>query len=579
MISLFRSSLLILIASLSAWAHAADPLPFQADSPFHAFYRDSIQPNLDTDDTTRNNYVGMIDNGDRALQIRIHLIRNAVHSIDIQTFIWANDECGSLIFGELLAAAHRGVKVRLIIDHIASLKNSAAIAYLTTASPNIEIKYYRPAAKRLKSSIPMISLNAVIFAGAINQRMHNKMFIVDGAIGITGGRNYDNHYYNRSISYNFKDRDVYVMGPVIRETISSFERYWGFKHSVSSEELLDVVRKLDDDNLEDESFFDDHEDIPLFEQLMIDIEDPDLMRERFIDSLFAAESTRFLVDDPGKNKGLWLFRMWASGKVTEELKHVVAQTEHELVMQTPYVVVNRWARRVFKKIRKRSPDVKFIISTNSFAATDNILAYSALYRLRSPYIRKLGFEIYEFMPHPAIMAEEFPEYATMKQRALDQGEERDPFFCVHSKSFVMDQRIAFIGTYNLDSRSFNLNSEEGFLIEDEAVAKALRDSILRDCAPENSWVIAKQNQSSAELSEVNRSIEVVSRWLPIDLWPVRYTSSFQLKEGFDPLPPDHEDFHDHYEDIGQFPGSDEYSSTEILTLFYKTFGKFITPAL
>ncbi|MFP6584359.1 MAG: phospholipase D family protein [Candidatus Hydrogenedentota bacterium] len=556
----------------------AATLPFHPDSPFHSFYAESIEPYLNNLDRTQGNYVGIVDNGDLALQLRIHLIRNATQTIDIQTFIWANDECGALVFKEILDAAHRGVKVRLIIDHIASLKDSTTIAYLTEASPNIEIKYYRPAAKRLKSSIPLLSLNAVIFAGSINQRMHNKMFIIDGAVGLTGGRNFDNHYYNRSTTYNFKDRDVYVLGPVLNDARASFERYWDFNKSVSSDKLLDVVNKLDDENLRDESFFEDLATDPMFDDLLVDIENNSLMHEQFIDTLYPAKSTRFLADAPGKNKGLWLFRMWASGKVTEDLKNVISTTEHELIMQTPYVVVNRWARRTFKKIRKKSPDVRFVVSTNSFAATDNILAYSANYRLRSPYIKKLGFQIYEFMPHPEIMQEEFPEYADMKKRAVQQGKDRAPFFCVHSKSFVMDQRISFIGTYNLDSRSFNLNSEEGFLIEDEAIAKALRATILRDCAPENSWVIAKQDQQE-ELGEVNRTIEGISRLLPIDLWPVRYTSSFQLRDGYEPVPPDHAEFYSRYEDIGQFPGSDDFSGPEALTLFYKSFGKFMTPAL
>lgn len=556
----------------------AQDAPFSTESPFHNFFQESVADTFDAEDHSKNNFIRIINRGDYSLQLRIHLIRSAVTSLDIQTFIWSDDECGTLVFNEILNAARRGVKVRLLIDHIASLKDPGTIGYLTTASPNIEIKYYRPHARLLKPSIPVYTVSALLFAGGMNQRMHNKIFIVDGVLAMTGGRNYDNHYYNMSTSYNFKDRDIMVLGPTVKDAQISFDRYWEYRHSISSKDLPDVVRRLRTNDIQDESFFSSVSEYGMFNELHEALADPELMKTRFVDTLQRAESTRFLTDDPGKNNAFWLFKMWGSSKVTKDLKNVIMQTQEELVMQSPYLVLNRWSRRPFKKIRKKSPDVKFIVSTNSFAATDNILAYSANYRLRSPYIRKLKFQIYEFMPRPEIMQEEFPQYADMKSLAAAQGLEK-PFFPVHGKAFVLDKKIAFVGTYNLDSRSFNLNTEEGFLIEDETIAMQLRADILRDIAPENSWVIAKKNTPSEELAELNRSIEWFSRMLPIDLWPIRYSSSFQLKEGEKPVPQDHPEFYNRYQDIGSFPGADGLSSPEILTQFYKIFGKFATPAL
>ena len=272
--------------------------------------------------------------------------------------------------------------------------------------------------------------------------------------------------------------------------------------------------------------------------------------------------------------------MWSSGRVTKDLKQVMRSTEHELVMQSPYLIVNRWAQRQFKKIRKRNPDVRFVVSTNSFASTDHLVAYSANYRLRTPYIRKLKFEIYEFKPYPAVMQEEFPQFEMLKARAEDEGRDRDPYYSVHSKTFVMDGHTSFVGTYNLDPRSFNLNSEEGFLIEDVDLAQRIRVSILRDTLPENAWVIAPRHDlMGRELNELNSFIEWISRILPIDLWPLRYTSSYELKPDHEPLSPWDPNFYDHYDDIGRFPGSEFVTSDEMLTSFFKTFGKFATPAL
>lgn len=554
--------------------------PFAPESPFHRFHVETVEPNVFNPDSSQNNYVGIVDRGDYALQLRTHLIRSAVESIDIQTFIWANDECGAFVFHELLEAAHRGVKVRLLIDHIASIKNRDAIVYLLTASENIEIAYYRPAAKQLKSSLPMTSLYAVIFAGSINQRMHNKLFIIDGALAMTGGRNFDNSYYNYSTTLNFKDRDAFVMGPLVRECQVAFDRYWNDRRSVPSHELLDVIDKLDVENINDESIFTEVPDDEYFQTLNANANDAAFVQEQFIDTLYEADSVRFLVDKPGKNTGWWLLRMWSSGRVTKELKKVIHDTQEELVIQSPYLIVNRWARHEFRKIRKRHPDARFVVSTNSFAAADHLISYSANYRLRTPYIRKLKFEIHEFKPYPAVMQTDFPQYEMMKARAAAEGGVREPYFSIHAKSFVMDGHTSFIGTYNLDPRSFNLNSEEGFLIKDADLARDLRATILRDTLPENAWVIAPRHDlMGRELNELNSFIEWISRILPIDVWPLRYTSSYELKEGMDPLSPWDPNFYDHYNDIGRFPGSELITSNEVLTSFYKTFGKFATPAL
>src|SRR5690606_36027779 len=134
----------------------------------------------------------------------LHLIRNAARTIDIQTFIWADDECARLVQYELEQAARRGVKIRVLVDYM-----GMSPAFNPTpgegAEP-IDIKVYRPPLTLAKSILPHHMLDSLLPRGA-NQRMHLKTIIVDGAIGITGGRNFDNHYFNRSTSYNFKDRD------------------------------------------------------------------------------------------------------------------------------------------------------------------------------------------------------------------------------------------------------------------------------------------------------------------------------------------------------------------------------------
>ena len=152
------------------------------------------------------NYVKLIEIGSDALLTRIHLIRSASRSITIQTMIWANDETGRLIIYELIQAARRGVQVQLLIDHLASEKNIEIASFLAHVHPNFQVKYFNPVTgflgqiKAEPSSLD--KLYAVMFNfNRLNQRMHNKTFVVDGLIGITGGRNYQNAYYDNCLLY------------------------------------------------------------------------------------------------------------------------------------------------------------------------------------------------------------------------------------------------------------------------------------------------------------------------------------------------------------------------------------------
>jgi putative cardiolipin synthase len=131
---------------------------------------------------------------------------------------------------------------------------------------------------------------------------------------------------------------------------------------------------------------------------------------------------------------------------------------------------------LFAELTERG--VRIRIMTNSLASTDNIPAFSGYHRQR-PRLLNAGIDLYEYKPHPGIQAElveRYPELAT-----------NNPVFAIHAKSMVIDNRIIYIGTFNLDPRSANLNTEVGVLIENEELARQLTQSIERDMRPENSW--------------------------------------------------------------------------------------------
>jgi putative cardiolipin synthase len=185
-------------------------------------------------------------------------------------------------------------------------------------------------------------------------------------------------------------------------------------------------------------------------------------------------------------------------------------------------------------------------------------------------------EIYEYKPEPAELLTHLPNYEVLKARAAAAGESRTPFLCIHGKAFVVDRTVAYIGSYNIDPRSDNLNTEVGLLIEDPEIVDRLRRCILGRANPENAWVIARRE---FPLSEVNFFLEGLSWWSPVDIWPIRNTTSFELIPGKEPVPPDHPDFYNNYTDVGSFPGAEIGSVKQLTTSLYKVFNTLVIPVM
>ncbi len=544
-------------------------------SPFEAAASEAVRSLREGGDPARNNSIILLNEGYEALLLRVHLIRNAQRSINIQSYIWVNDECGRLLMYELIQAAKRGVQVRVIVDSLGSEEEPEMAAFISTAHPNLKVKHYRPVAGRIRSSAWHKAWEGALFFRDTNQRMHNKVMTFDDVVGITGGRNIQNAYFDFGSKFNFKDRDAAVTGPAVTAMKDSFEQFWAYEHVISTANLKDVARVIRSGRYPRYETWSDFQFGGWFDELTREANDPRLIRDRFVARRIAANRVEFAADLPGKkNAGLLVSE--GEAKLTERMFAFTDVVKRQLVIQSPYLVLDERGKQAFREVRNRG--VQTIISSNSFGAADHIVTYSANYQMRSFYVQDLGFEIYEFKPYPGDLRKMIPNQATMARRARETGtpNPQRPSLCIHAKSFVLDGYLAFIGSYNLDPRSGNLNTEVGLFIEDGEVAAQLRDNILRDTLPDNSWVIAKRQ---GPLAEVNAWVESVSQASPIDLWPVKNTSSFELLPGAQPVPPHHEHFYRNYRDIGSFPGVDGVSDEEILARIIKAFGKAAIPLL
>ncbi|GAB2628161.1 phospholipase D family protein [Novilysobacter erysipheiresistens] len=568
-------------------------------------------------------YALILDHGTNALLARINLIRSATTAIDLQTYIFDEDDAGRLVLDELLAAARRGVKVRLLMDQLAALRHVDTLAALAGAHANFRLKLYNPVLRRARISYPQYLLAAACCWRQLNQRMHTKVLLVDGGVGITGGRNYQDDYYDWDDEYNFRDRDVLVAGPVARAMASDFEQFWTDPLSVPPARLIDVGQAILEGGVPALPAH-DFERPARAAAMRADAADTALVERRLADRALAVGEVRYISDGPAKHRVEDVGRRVGA---SESLRGLIESADEEVLLQTPYLVLSDPAQEMFEQMQQQPDPPRIVVSTNSLAATDAFIAYALSYKYKRRYLRDFGFNIYEYKPFPADAPIELaatgafvPEYVpapepTPEQRrqerdrdsALRSARYRRPLRSeygatrylrraanepvplkragvrvgLHAKSLVIDGRIGVVGTHNFDPRGDHYNTESALVIEDEAFAQALETSIRRDISPANSWTIAPRDKAPV-LWGLEYSLAKASELLPIfDLWPVRYATSYEYVPGPqcpEPLPPDDPGFRDCYRPVGDFPGVN-MAVKGLPTRLFTAFGAGLAPIL
>ena len=523
-----------------------------SDSPFKGFLTRSWKNN--------SHYVSLLNNGDDALLARIHLIRNAKESILIQTFIWGSDETSRFVVYELIQAAKRGVKVKIILDYLISSRDFELITFLTTAHPNLEIKLYNPISKNIVPSTLALIKKALLNFRSFNQRMHNKIFIVDNQVAITGGRNYQNDYYDRGITRNFKDCGLAVTGKLVGEMTDSFIEYWVHPLSVSSKSMKDIQGLIKTGNYKKYSSRESFMLSDLFTGLDACETDKGCLEKRILDISYEVKKIRFFADKPGKIERIGKDKVT---KTTYELGKFFQQAQKSLIIQTPYVVIGERNTKYFKKLAKDKPDLKVLVSSNSLSSADHTHAYAFSYKNKKKYLKTFGWQMFELKLRPK-------DLDLMITPINKEKRSKDYITCLHSKVYVVDGEKVWIGSFNLDPRSANLNTEVGVIIDDKTVAQVIEKDIRRDMANQNSWTIAKRKQLPV-ISHFSGLLANIIKLVPIvDIWPFTYSGSFELKPGKTALEPSNKDFYSNYKYTGPFPDV-QLTEKEIKARLIKTF--------
>jgi phosphatidylserine/phosphatidylglycerophosphate/cardiolipin synthase-like enzyme len=430
----------------------------------------------------RPHRVTIVDEGDAALALRVHLIRAARRSIELQTFIWDDDESGVFVFSELLAAARRGVQVRIIADQPFSGASSENLAWIATAHANLRVKMFNPI-KSKANTTAMEMLTSVFFRfDEVNNRMHNKVIAVDGRIGLTGGRNIENKYFDRDPRYNFLDRDVLVIGDEVREMVASFDEYWADPISVDLDQLSDVNAHLFENGRPRVPTPTVDVDLGIFERLVSRATDPDYIERRFIATSHRVNRVEFKADRPRK---AFVRNDERDLDISADMRSAVTGLEESILMQSPYLVLSDPAVEMLRALRESNPDVRITVSTNSLASTDAPYVYAITFKHKKRYVKGLGLDIYEIKPVAGDIREFTPRYDRLLEESRREGSETrkqgsqepadadetelgvpsrvpveadGPVFAVHQKAIVIDGKISIVGPHNFDPRSRSTRS-------------------------------------------------------------------------------------------------------------------------
>lgn len=437
--------------------------------------------------------VYVLEDGAGSMISRAWFTEYAEKSINIQYFIFSTDNVGLIACDYLVRAADRGVKVNILVDDI--MVNTGIQDILTMDShENIQIKIYNPGVNLGKSIVEKIVKFSTEFRSA-NQRMHNKTFIVDNQLVITGGRNIADEYFDYDHEYNFRDRDVLLLGQAANDATTSFFEFWNDSLSIPVKELNreesknvtdpDRFERLHEYACNPENFW------PQVRKRLADYPE-DFKKLLETNQLVWLDQVSFISDDPGKNDGAE--GLDGGGKTTDALINLIQHATTSIDIQSPYLITTKESRALLKDAVDRG--VKVRILTNSLASTDNVEAFSS-YQTDRKKLLETGVSVYEFRPDAAermkIMTGEI-------QKELDYT----PIFGLHAKSMVIDGHTTVIGTFNFDPRSTNLNTECIAIIPSTQVAQSVLIGMEVEYLPENSWHVTATSNPDTVVNKSKR---------------------------------------------------------------------------
>lgn len=423
----------------------------------------------------------LLDANQLALTARLALVEDAAISLDIQYFIWQSDATGHLLSQRVLAAADRGVRVRILLDDFGVSGRGGDVLKLD-AHPNITVRVFNAwslRGKRWGTAIEFLSR-----AYELNRRMHNKTFIADGRFAILGGRNIGDRYFGTYETFVQNDLDLMVAGPAAREVTVTFDEFWNSEHSLPIALFardhrptwpLESTRAELARTIETEA-----ERLAAFELTPRD-------RAAYLQGLgdtFAPARSEVLWESPDVLNP-------TRPRLYARYKQLIAGARSEVFISSPYFIPDAEFRALLRVLGRRG--VRVVILTNSLATNNHVVAHTGYRRWRREVLAT-GAELYELREDAAAL----PVYATPPTMPSSLG--------LHSKAIVVDRERAFVGSPNVDPRSMILNTEIGVVGEGREFAERVLALIERDMAPENAWRVTMDEEGWVTWSNADETV-------------------------------------------------------------------------
>lgn len=396
----------------------------------------------------------VINDGANAFAARLNLIQAADKSIDAQYYIWHSDLTGNALFNQLLLAADRGVRVRILLDDFNTAGQDNQLQLLD-AHPNLDIRLYNPFANR-----GMRVADYVSDFKRVDHRMHTKTLTVDNQVTIFGGRNVGDEYFAAGEDVIFSDMDALAIGPIVREISDQFDLFWNSewvypiyafrKEEATTAKEIEVFRMQSEEQMQ----------IARTSEYAEIIRKLETKSESDIDQLPMSWSRWLLAHDLPDN--IVAREITQETHLAPNLKQGMDRAQQELIIVSPYFVPGE---AFTQYLTQRVKDgVRVRILTNSLQSTDSSLVHAGYMRYREDLLAG-GVELYEFK---ATGNKEMEDKLNKNRIDADHA-------TLHAKFFGFDRRFLFIGSYNMDARSKVLNTELGAYFENPENARRLSE--------------------------------------------------------------------------------------------------------
>lgn len=415
----------------------------------------------------------LIQDGLSAFVIRATFARMATKTIDLQTYIYSNDFSAHVLINELKNVADRGVKVRILIDDYGTNSDIADVILLNQ-HPNIEVKIFNAVKNRLRF---LYYPQMLMDFNRLNSRMHNKLFIVDNIALITGGRNIGSNYFMPETAMNFSDTDVLFLGKITESATKSFNDYWNHPLAIPASVLpragsARALQKLDQQfkKLERTSARRAEKYNKIILMALNEYKNKNFD--------FSWGRGQFLADPAAKVEMSMMRKERRPGEIIIALNRLWRKAKKSAYVSAAYFVPGRGGINTI--LAEEKSGVHVTIVTNSLGSTNAPTVYGKWEKYRNALVRG-GVEIYEFM--------QSAEKPRNQKRKWEQR--RSCFSVMHSKTIVFDDKISWIGSFNLDPRSTYYNTENVAIFESPEFAQKLRNMIIDDT--KLSWRVTETN--------------------------------------------------------------------------------------